>query len=274
MPKTTKKKESKPTADDRGFTIYGVTGRIPFPPPSLNVLPSKILNPANPSSDAGEWLPDDAEASDRTALKKNIDRFLDEIYPPFEPQVLTVFSPIAGQGIVKEYYLPALKVLLHYNEAYFSPQRRSEWRDMELTAVCQNENPLQYIDNPDGSIDVLGYNNPPHVGCECGIYGSVNLEEISEWYSRMNTRMYQAMSAGLWSTALLGESTVSQPHAVLCIVEPSPGATVHLCRKGWKASRAFISEIVGDTISVRDAENLLSNAWQREIKLWKGVAAT
>lgn len=267
--KKSKKKKNQLSAaefDD----IINTLSQIP-PPPSVAVSFTSG-NSTNPYVKGGEdWMPDDAEPSDITEIKRQIDNFLDKVYPPFEPQVLSVFSPIAGQGVVKEYFLPALKVLIYYGKSFYSPQRHTLWENMELTAVCMNEQSGRYYKNANGDIVFTNSpcNDPPHFGCDCGIYGSVNLEEISEWcYRDTRDSMYQAMVIGNWEREdYLDPSHFEEPRSVICIVEPSPGATVHLCRKGWKASKAFISEIINETISTSDASSLLSEAWHRPIDL-------
>jgi hypothetical protein len=91
----------------------------------------------------------------------------------------------------------------------------------------------------------------PHEGCDCGIYGSVNLEEIQDFLT----------NEGL-TTAVRVEG-----ERILCVIEPVEGVDVVITRKGWKAGAAFISEIVNETMRAEDASSLLSIAWHREIDL-------
>jgi hypothetical protein len=81
----------------------------------------------------------------------------------------------------------------------------------------------------------------PHEGCDCGIYGSVNLDEVSY---HMVAREPNNMLVTLYDRNPIGER-------VLCIIEPSEYAEVILARKGWRAGAAFVSEIVGETLTVR-----------------------
>jgi len=97
----------------------------------------------------------------------------------------------------------------------------------------------------------------PHEGCDCGIYGSVNLEEVSKY---MVAKEPNNMLITLYDRNPIGER-------VLCVIEPSEDADVILARKGWRAGAAFVSEIIGETITIDEASTLLSIAWHREIDL-------
>jgi hypothetical protein len=266
----TKPKKKKTTFEEFNAAIEAATqafNNVPPPPPPH---PSVYYAAVRKMLQQWErWLPDDAEARDWKEVQKQIDFIFDRLYPSFDPQVLTTFSPIAGQGAVKEYFLPALKVLVCRDGKYFSPQRGAEWKDMELEASCHAANMKVDFDGI-STFEPTGH-NAPHEGCDCGIYGSVNIEEITEWLFRENGQQRRYMMTGKWDwdkgTYTESQIVIEEPRNVLCIVEPYPDATVHLCRKGWKASKAFISEIVGETISQSDAERLISEAWQRVVKL-------
>jgi hypothetical protein len=226
-----------------------------------------------------ERFPEDMEDSDRQALGNYIERYFNEMYLVFEPEII--------HGMDKDYFLPALKVLKFIDGKYYSPGYESEWRDMELKAECRklaeqaylpthkmvtDDNGTQYIVSVPPDLDEYRgttRHNAPEESCDCGIYGSVNLEEILEYvmtYQSPNwqkTGHWQAQHLGTFASA--SANLPPNPKPVLCIIEPSPDAKVILCRKGWKASHAFISEIVEETISERDASQLLSIAWHRPI---------
>jgi len=262
MTKPKKKKTLSEEADV--YEILKAAMNLPPPPPPSFVHQAFYALP-NVIPQGEPWLPDDAETRDYEEVRKHIDRIMDDVYPPFDPQVLTALSP-AG---IKEYFLPALKVLVYRDGKYFSPQRGAEWKDMELEAYCQSTNIKVTFDG--ATIEPTGH-IAPHEGCDCGIYGSVNIEEIAEWLFKPSEQQRRYMTMGDWDwkegTYIESKIVVEEPRNVLCIVEPYPGATVHLCRKGWKASKAFISEIVWETISEEGARSLLENAWQREIKMF------
>ncbi len=186
-------------------------------------------------------------------LKEHIDDYMDKKYPPIEPEIVHTLSG-------KEYFLPALKVLERDADGtYYSPQKHSPWLNDELVAECLTENHrlsrfgyVYVIDNMRiDRIEPQKYTFP-HEPCTCGIYGSANLHEIKEWMSS-DINVYVA-------TRRLAKH-------VLCIIEPSAGAEVILCRKGWKAGAAFISEIIGETMDVEEASMLMSIAWKRTIDI-------
>ena len=186
-------------------------------------------------------FPEDAEEMDKMHIEREyihfvpfgsqaasayIESAMDTLYPPFEPEII-----YSASG--KEYFMPALKVLEYYDGRFYSPTFGNLWsEDMELNAVCD-----------DGRI-----HPSPNSGCACGIYGSVNLDEINRY---------------LYPIDIL---TISRIRS-LYLIEPGVGADVIMCRKGWKASSAFISEIVGETISIDEASSLLSIAWNRKLDI-------
>lgn len=227
-------------------------------------VPSRV----NVYRDGESYLPEDWEVSDIPDFKTLADQHYDKLYPPFEPEVICTPA--------KDYYLPALKVLKYRNGKYFSPQKESEWENMELVARCEgNSHPgfnakIRYVQRPDGDIDIvaddLEFISPPkHEApdseCDCGIYGSVNMDELLGYFQPSGADAYAMMFTGRWT------DREPEPSTVLCVIEPSPDAKVILCRKGWKASKAFISEIVDETISIDDASTLLSIAWHRPINI-------
>jgi len=205
----------------------------------------------------GGWLgglPDETEAVDRVALKDVVEQYFNATYPAFEPEI--VHTPD------KDYYLPALKVLIRNKQGFFSPSRVAEWKGGELVAECRssgvqiNVRMFSYFEKYLGIPETTAkpYALLDHKNCECGIYGSVNLEEVREYkYKYKDKDSY-------YGERPEGETT-------LCIIEPSVGADVFLCRKGWRASSAFISEVVGESISVEGASQLLSIAWRRSLDI-------
>jgi len=118
---------------------------------------------------------------------------------------------------------------------------------MELNAVCDD-----------------GRAHPsPDSGCTCGIYGSVNLEEINKYLYPIDD-ISTILRLNRYSYPIDDISTTSKIRN-LYLIEPSVGADVIMCPKGWKTSSAFISEIIGETISIDEASSLLSIAWNRKI---------
>lgn len=182
---------------------------------------------------------DDMEQDEVDKLVKIIQTFMESLYPPFEPEII---HSISG----KDYYLPALKVLHKIDGEFFSPSFNGKWTNKELVATCSANQSyrlvMRYLEH-----ELPNEHESPNDECDCGIYGTVNLEEVQSY--------------------LFLPPTFDK--RVLCVIEPSIGAKVHLARKGWKASKAFISEIVGETISVEDTSNLLSLAWHRNLDIRK-----
>lgn len=211
-----------------------------------------------PSSASAMAEDEDIEDIDRQAMRAVVDSYMNRTYPTFEPEM--VYAP------QKEYFLPALKVLFHHKERLFSPGFDSEWKDMELHAQCI----------PGWAVPNAVEHDAPGEHCNCGIYGSVNLEEIYS-YLHLQKKIPRIMSRTIpiiygvnydrppISAYMQSEDVVLEP--VLCIVEPCPDAKVILCRKGWRASHVFISEFVENTINLQDASKLLSIAWHRDINL-------
>lgn len=216
---------------------------------------------------------EDLEQCDLYHIRESFESAMDSLYPPFEPEIV--------HAVDKDYFLPALKVLVYQDDKYFSPQQQAWWKDMELEAGCA-PSPWNFgapITKalPNGQIEVTFDTPTPHAApkedCDCGIYGSVNLEEVHTYLMegvpvQMQRQVNQLQGHWIASYGTLdGEPVEPVIRRKLCIIEPSPGAKVILCRKGWKASGAFISEIVGETISPEEASNLLSIAWNRKIDI-------
>lgn len=176
--------------------------------------------------------------------------FMNYRYPKPRDQVFTSFH--AATFTHKDFYLPALKVLNFKDGEFYSPARTAKWKNLELKA----EHLVVDMDLGKGKYFVTKAQMKHKVDmvCDCGIYGSVNVEELGTYYHyTRDTGMIQM------------DPNFTKADRRLVIVEPSNDAGVFLARKGWKATRAFISEIVGDTMSIQDASEMLSMVWQRRI---------
>lgn len=245
----------------------------------------------NPLEELRKYLPEDLEMQDIGPLAALIDQYMNEQYGEFEPEI--VHTP------EKDYYLPALKVLLRDADGVLaSPGYRAVWEGGELAAECHDYKRqvykrayralyMQFMNGAtlsfgeDDIKDVEIEEKPhtsPHEGCDCGIYGTVNLDEIADYLSRFEYRLPntpkraeyvsgRTYSFNIQLGRLQSGPNVTEAESILCIIEPSPGADVVLSRKGWKAGHAFVSEIVGETISLEDASALLSIAWKRNIDI-------
>lgn len=233
-------------------------------------IPSHVYNqptqgPWTSSNTLSILEDEDVEEADKEIIKRLAEKYFETTYPEIKPEI--VF------GLEKEYYLPALKVLLEFHGNFFSPQEKSKWVDGELRAECRREDKKSIISpayfHAFGIEQVEEEYTPhdaPNEKCNCGIYGSVNLEELYVWlrskYQTINPPPnYNLDGYNVYSL----DVEIRYPQPVLCVVEPMPDAKVIICRKGWKASHVFISEIVDDTISVDDTSQLLSLAWKRNI---------
>ena len=208
-------------------------------------------------------LIEDMEKSDAEKISKSLNEMMDSLYPPFEPEILTNISG-------KEYYLPALKVLeKDYLGQYYSPSKRNRWNNMELTAKCAHRDINFYYYISESNQEP---HDAPDENCDCGIYGSVNLEEV-ESYLVPGERIFGLPSPQIFQQTYrqpftqVIDTEYKSPKRVLCIIEPSPDAKVILCRKGWKASKVFISEIIPDTMSIDEASAILSMGWHRELDI-------
>lgn len=221
---------------------------------------------------------EDLEESDRYNIRLLIENYFKSTYPLFEPEVVTRLDG-------KEYFLPALKVLVRVGNDYMSPGYESKWKDGELMAICKKDTiaaRANLIVRSNGEIGVDpnfeesaiygSSHDAPDDNCECGIYGSVNIEEVIAYLEQnFKASLYQQALMGTLGSMYANLNPYTIPDApiknVLCLIEPSPDAKVIMCRKGWKASHAFISEIVGETISWDDAYQVLSLSWKRSIDL-------
>lgn len=155
----------------------------------------------------------------------------------------------------KDYFLPALKVLNwdKVNEVFWSPVYYTPWYDNQLSAGHLIRN----LQQPDVTHRDHLNMDTAMVSCDCGIYASANLSELGSYFSLPDN---QSRSLGM-------DIRYRREDRRLCIIEPFSDATVWMARKGWKTSKAFISEIVGDTISVKDASELMSMVWRRRLDL-------
>lgn len=188
-----------------------------------------------------------------------INAFMGGRYPEPNSQVFSSFNP--QDMTQKDYYLPALKVLNEDEQGMlWSPAFRVPWVDDVLDAT---HIPYGFSMTPGVSImpdDVHLTDRRRNIdymsSCTCGIYATVNLDELVNY-------MFLEPSNGAW----LLDSRFDSSRRRLCIVEPDQHASVYIARKGWKASRVFVSEIVGKTIGIFAASNLLSMVWNRKVDL-------
>lgn len=194
-------------------------------------------------------VPEDLEADDREDIFRYIESYMSGKYPEPSLEIFSTFD--------KQYWLPALKVLDKTPECLVSPGYTAKWINGELRAECMAVRNIATLIYGNGLFETKYDKRPKHDApeetCNCGIYGSVNLEEIALYYSDFLPR----------------NSNFPLPIAskTLCIIEPFPDAKTIICRKGWKTSHAFISEIIGETMSLREASNLLSMVWNRKIDI-------
>lgn len=177
--------------------------------------------------------------------------YFDEHYP--EPQK-EIYHSFDGQTMEqKDYYLPALKVLiLNGKGEYVSPIYQATWEDCELMATHQSSDSF-----PFPSAGIMHSVIESDMGrCNCGIYASVNLSEIKTYYQA--EQHTAAFTFGM-------NPYYGQEDRRVCIIEPMSDAVVWTARKGWKSNHVFISEVIGETISFEDASTLLSMVWQRPL---------
>lgn len=205
-------------------------------------------------------VPDDFEPQDGEVLLSHIEDMMTHRYPPFEPEIV--------HGERKDYFLPALKVLYRVDDEFYSPVRSAEWSNGILKAECVGHE--YYVGQPPPD------HKAPHRSCDCGIYGSVNVREIEAYltsgnlpgvYGLQARAMGKTMSSASISTFVDTPIQRFIPERVLCLIEPLPGAKVLVARKGWRASAAFISEVVGVTITLEDTARILEIAWHRPFNL-------
>lgn len=182
--------------------------------------------------------------------------YMDHRYSLPEDRVFTSFQSSTFEQ--KDFYLPTLKVFNFKDGQFYSPSRFAHWKNKELKAEHLEIGRISYdsktyeIDRPERLVH--------HVSatCDCGIYGSVNVEEL-ELYLHTTPQ----------SSTIMLDPRYDPKDRKLCIIEPSNKSEVFIARKGWKASKAFISEIVGETMSVDDASELLSMVWNRPVNVDK-----
>ena len=179
--------------------------------------------------------------------------YLDHRYlPPVEEQFSSFNATTMEQ---KDYFLPGLKVLnVDEHGTYWSPSYPVPWNDGELLADHLHKGIFDF--SPEQHHKSIA---DAMQTCDCGIYASVNMNELSMYLTAQ------------FAMGMDGRFGISDRR--LCMIEPFSDATVWTARKGWKASKAFISEVIGETISIRDASALLSMVWQRPIdinEIYKG----
>lgn len=221
---------------------------------------------------------EDLESVDIENIHKLLDNYFETRCPVFEPEIV--------YGLDKEYFLPALKVLKYKEGKFLSPGFDNEWVNGELQAKCESRYGIRlgypkYVKKSDGTTELQfdgtydeSRHDAPADECDCGIYGSVNLDEIKEYLGiqypyNVWTSPQFSVNASYQGFDVEVQAYRKEPviRNVLCLIEPSPDAKVIMCRKGWKASHAFISEIIGQTITQSEASQLLSIAWKREIDI-------
>lgn len=183
-----------------------------------------------------------------------VKHYFDTAYPIPTPEMFSSFSAQAMEQ--KDYFLPGLKVL-NWNSldgTLWSPVYHVPWTNNELMAdhVRRGGALGAFMGSGDHTMIEQAMGT-----CDCGIYSSVNMSELWQYLSLPDS---QAQAMGM-------DFRFRKEDRRLCIIEPFSNATVWMARKGWKASKAFISEIVGDTISVQDASELMSMVWQRPLDL-------
>lgn len=181
-----------------------------------------------------------------------ITKYFDSQYPVPLARPFTSFNGFTMEQ--KDYFLPGLKVLnLDSDGVFWSPVYAVPWTDNELSAD-HHPHPAQP--------QLLGSQYHPDIRstmgvCNCGIYASVNLTELRSYFMMEDA---YARNHGM-------DTRFTRRDRKLCIIEPSSEAIVWQARKGWKSDKAFISEVVGETISIPDAAELLSMVWQRRLDL-------
>jgi hypothetical protein len=180
---------------------------------------------------------------------------------PLTTKLVSSFNAMTMQR--KDYFMPALKVM-HMDETgkLWSPVYPVSWPDDHMVGrhvVLESANVFDNLEHYHMDFHTCqeyhGLSNTPREDCDCGIYGGVNLEELQEyfWAPPGGGRLFNM------------DKKFSQSTRRLCIIEPDQDSFIYPARKGWKADSAFISEIVGDTMSVKDASELLSIVWNRRL---------
>lgn len=174
-------------------------------------------------------------------------------FPEPNYDIIPSYNPMTGEQ--KEYWLPALKVL-NWNEIigwFVSPSRPAIWANDELEYEFVEANYGHGLDYRAYEFERYQDGIHPFQYKESGIYGGMVLEEIG-WFLGIDT-----------PNGYFIDPSYDLSCRRLCIIEPFPDADVVICEQGWRAKKAFISEIVGETIDVDTVSNLLSIAWNRKI---------
>lgn len=182
--------------------------------------------------------------------------YMDQRYPLPQDRVFTSFNSF--EFTQKDFYLPALKVFNYENGEFYSPSRFAHWKNKELKAEHIEIGRINYDDKKYEMAKSQRLVHHVSATCDCGIYGSVNMEELELYFH-----------ADPFSSPIMLDPRYDPNARKLCIVEPSNNADVFIARKGWKASKVFISEIVGETISAENASDMLSMVWQRSLAVSK-----
>lgn len=183
----------------------------------------------------------------------HIKEHFEKMYPAPKVEPFSSFNGFTMEQ--KDYFLPALKVLNRDGHGVFwSPVYVVEWKNDELSAEhIRSDYVFSFASTPrhvqTGKMEEIMET------CDCGIYASVNLTELQQYVGMSDNK---ANSFGM-------DNRFDKKARKLCIIEPLSDATVWLASKGWKTDHAFVSEIVGETISPQDAATLLSMVWQRPL---------
>jgi hypothetical protein len=162
-------------------------------------------------------------------------------YAPPSEQIISAWH--------KDYYLPALKVLSVLEDGIMrSPLQTGKWTDNELESRCPKTEALLFPEK-----------TYPHTfdECSCGVYATARDTQILP--------LLYPDDFSIWFFAY------AQAPRVVVIVEPSPDAEVDLHTEGWRATKAFISEILTGpdaTMSPKDAHLLLSQVWDPKLVAW------
>ncbi len=185
-----------------------------------------------------------------------VQQFMEAYFPVPAPEPFYSFNGFTMEQ--KDYMMPALKVLNQDKDGMFwSPMYVCPWENNELIANHQDgTSPLSRLLAHTVAAEMHEQNFEEAMGhCDCGIYASVNMDELKQY-------VWAGEQEAVWQDKHI---TFEQKDHKLCIIEPYSDATVWMARKGWKASKAFVSEVVGETITINDASELLSMVWQRHL---------
>lgn len=196
-------------------------------------------------------------------MNEMLEDYMDAKYPPPNTDVFASFKWETMEQ--KDYYLPAFKVLNEdENGMLWSPAFATPWKNDRLDATHMshankwNAHASLWPTLHEGQSAEAAMSE-----CFCGIYASVNLDELDNymWIEHDNH-----LGWGM-------DERFNSSRRRLCIIEPEELASVFTARKGWKASSAFVSEIVDRTMSMEEASRLVSMVWNRPLdisKLFRG----